>query len=118
MGREVEGRKERKKREGCLPGVMEFIHAVCLRLSSFNREEATIGIHTYLICFLSCSTGMVSTVVEEPPAKRRRAAKLARIYMSCCHLRATKPKRKIPYCGTEGQSEGMACWLGPGFDLR
>lgn len=84
---------------------MEFIRALCLRLSSFDREEATIGIHTYLICFLSCSTGVVSTVVEKPPAKRRRAAKLARIYMSCCHLRATKPKRKIPYCGTEGQSE-------------
>lgn len=42
MGREVEGRKERKKREGCLPGVMEFIHAVCLRLSLFDREEATV----------------------------------------------------------------------------
>lgn len=41
--------KERKKREGFfLPGVMEFILALCLRLSSFDREEATIGIHTYL----------------------------------------------------------------------
>lgn len=35
MGREVEGRKERNKRKekAVLPGVMEFIHAVCLRLS-------------------------------------------------------------------------------------
>lgn len=36
VGREVEGRKEERegrKEKAVLPGVMEFIHAVCLRLS-------------------------------------------------------------------------------------
>lgn len=51
MGREVEGRKERKgrKEKAVLPEVMEFIRALCLRLSSFNREEATVPRYTVYI---------------------------------------------------------------------
>lgn len=38
-----EERKGRKEK-AVLPGVMEFIRALCLRLSSLDREEATVGI--------------------------------------------------------------------------
>lgn len=47
----MEGRKERKgrKEKAVLPEVMEFIRALCLRLSSFNREEATVPRYTVYI---------------------------------------------------------------------
>lgn len=43
-----EERKGRKEK-AVLPEVMEFIHTVCLRLSSFNREEATVPSYTVYI---------------------------------------------------------------------
>lgn len=47
---EVRWKEERKgrKEKAVLPGVMDFMNAVCLRLSSFDREEATVGRYTYI----------------------------------------------------------------------